>query len=357
MMASEKKIYNRALITIAAFSLLLFSGCTGKSETVGDRLTENFGNLAKTLSTNHILMVDISPSMGPYLPAVRNSIANAIRSASSDDVISVYGFWHLTLPVIENIRVGDWDREQLVATVTSKVQVTDGCTDVAQMLEFAKTKMSNSEKLFPYHRKMLLIFSDNQHAPYPCGGNAGKKLSPVQLTDLEQKSSSIRRMGGWSKFVIYTPEVNTKETSYNKLPTEIGAKRIEYTDYKRTDSLNNLFLISKWLLITQMFTVFFIFIYFLFRIYFLSRILFSIGLFLFILSTSIFLLEMLAGVDYLNTSIEAAAGFLVNYVSPYIGDHRLILPLQFSVSSMIYFLIFLSIKRLTKIKSPKAKTI
>jgi hypothetical protein len=348
-------MYLKSYLILISASIVSTFHCGNRS--LSERVQDNIVNVSKTIATNHILMIDVSPSMAPYLPSVLNGLNQAILNAAPDDVISVYVFWHDILQVMENVRVNDGNRQDLLELIASKLHITDGCTDVGKMLNFAQSKMSLSEKNFPYHRKMLLIFSDNQHAPYPCGGRNVLKLTASQVTDLESKASSVRRMGGWSKFVIYTPSIAEKETTYNQLPTDIGAKRIEYTDFKNQDSLKNILQISKWMLIIQMLAIFLIFLYFLFRMYFLSKILFLCGIFLLFLSASIFLVELLSGVDYLNTSIEGVTSFLVNYVSPYVGDHRLVLPLQFSMSGMMYLLIFMLIKRIipsrpAKITSP-----
>jgi hypothetical protein len=332
---------------------LLLAGCQDGGVDIKNRISTNAAHVTQTFATNHILIIDVSPSMAPYLPAVRQSIQNAIRGASSGDVMSVYIFWHDIKTVVENIEIDRVDRNALIQQIESSVVRTEGCTDVARMLEFSREKMLASERLYPFHRKMLMIFSDNQHAPYPCGG--GRKLSAPEESNLESKAGSVRRMGGWSKYVIYTPVTDKKEANYNKLPSDIGAKRIEYTNYKDADALKGLVSVTKWILILQMLAVALLFVYFVFRLYALNKLLFVLGLFLLIFLASTFLVEMLTGIDYLNSSIELFTGKIINYLSPVIGDHRIVMPLQLTFSIMTYLGIWFLIRKGTTMR-PKAAT-
>ena len=325
--------------------MLLATGCKDGGVDIQNRISTNAAHVSQTFATNHILIIDVSPSMAPYLPAVRQSIQNAIRSASAGDVMSVYIFWHEIKTVVENVEIDRVDRNALIQEIEGSVVRTEGCTDVARMLEFSREKMLASEGLYPFHRKMLMIFSDNQHAPYPCGG--GRKLSAPEESNLEAKAGSIRRMGGWSKYVIYTPVTDRKEASFNKLPSDIGAKRIEYTNYKDADALKGLVSVTKWILILQMLAVALLFVYFVFRLYALNKLLFVMGLFLLIFLASTFLVEMLTGIDYLNSSIELFTGKIINYLSPVIGDHRIVMPLQLTFSIMTYLGIWYLIRRVT----------
>jgi hypothetical protein len=342
----------KARLLLLVLLLGLASGCKDRQSSIADRVSTNMTSFSQTLKTNHILMVDVSPSMGPYLPALRDSIEAAIQNAQDGDIISVYTFWHQIRPVIEDIEIGNVSREALIQRIREAIIIIDGCTDVTGMLALSHEKMVRSENAHPFHRKMLMIFSDNQHAPFPCAH--GGKLSAFEKANLEEKASSVRRMGGWSKYVIYTPEAASKGESFNSIPSDIGAKRVEYTGHGDSRSLHSLIAITKWILILQMIFVVLLFIYFIFRLYKLSRFMFALGLTLFVFMSSVFLVEMLAGIDYLNSSIEYLTGQIINYLSPIIGDHRIVMPLQLTFSIMSYIGLAYLIRRLTRPRMTEA---
>jgi hypothetical protein len=332
---------------------LLSAGCQDGAVDIQNRISTNAAHVTQTFATNHILIIDVSPSMAPYLPAVRQSIQNAIRAPVLEmSCLCTYSGMILRL-LLKISRLTALIVVHLIQQIEGSVVRTEGCTDVARMLEFSREKMLASERLYPFHRKMLMIFSDNQHAPYPCGG--GRKLSAPEESNLESKAGSVRRMGGWSKYVIYTPVTDQKEANYNKLPSDIGAKRIEYTNYKDADALKGLVSVTKWILILQMLAVALLFVYFVFRLYALNKLLFVLGLFLLIFLASTFLVEMLTGIDYLNSSIELFTGKIINYLSPVIGDHRIVMPLQLTFSIMTYLGIWFLIRKGTTMR-PKAAT-